>query len=40
MLLGKNIFILFARFVPSQIRNDRGVFYVQMTSCAMRHDVI
>ena len=25
MLLGKNIFILFVRFVPSQIRNDRRV---------------
>ena len=38
MLQGKNI--LFARFVSSQIRDDRRVFYAQMTSCAMRYDVI
>ena len=38
MLQGKNI--LFARFVSSQIRDDRRVVYAQMTSCAMRYGVI
>ena len=38
MLQDKNIF--FARFVSSQIHEDGRVFYAQMTSCAMRYDVI
>ena len=37
MLQGKNI--LLARFVSSQIRDHRRVFYAQMTSCAMCYDV-
>ena len=33
---------LFARFVSSQIRDDRSqqIFFAQITSCAMRYDVI
>ena len=38
MLQGKNT--LFARFVSSQIHDDRRVFYAQMTSCALHYDVI
>ena len=40
MLQCQNIF--FARFVSSQIRDDwsQGVFFAQLTSCAMRYDVI
>ena len=34
--------IFFARFMSSQIRDDRSqwVFFTQMTSCAMRNDII
>ena len=38
MLRDKNIFL--ARFVSSQIHEDGTVFSVQMTSCAVRYDVI
>ena len=38
MLQDKNIFL--ARFVSSQIHEDGRVFSVQMTSCAVRYDVI
>ena len=38
MLRDKNIFL--ARFVSSQIHEDGRVFSVQMTSCAVRYDVI
>ena len=38
MLLGKSLFS--ERFVSSQIRDDWRVFYAQMTSCAVRYDVI
>ena len=37
-LQDKNIF--FARFVSSQIHEDGRVFYAQLTSCAVRYDVI
>ena len=38
MLQGKNLF--FARFLSSQIRDNRRVFYAQMTSFAVRYDAI
>lgn len=38
LLQGKKIF--FARFLSSQIRDDRRVLYAQMTSCTVRYDVI
>ena len=38
MLRDSNIF--FARFVSSQIHEDGRVFYAQMTSCAVRYDLI
>ena len=38
MLRDNNIF--FTRFVSSQIHEDGRVFYAQMTSCAVRYDLI